>query len=205
MSISYPLSLPTSTRIRSINLTAVNAVAYSQSPFTFAGQAHAYSGQMWRADVTLPPMRRTAADQWITFLMSLRGQYGTFLLGDPIACTPRGLASAFLGVPIITSQTGGTITVTGASTDKSNWLLAGDYIQIGTGSDATLHKVLQNASTDGSGGTTLEIWPHVRGTRSGSITVSSAVGNFRLSENQQSWSVNEASVYGINFSAMEAI
>ena len=205
MAISYPLSLPTNTGIRSIDLTAVNAVAYSQSPFTFAGQAHAYSGQMWRADVTLPPMHRADADQWVTFLMSLRGQFGTFLLGDPSAPAPRGLASTFLGVPLITSQTGGTITVTGASTNKSSWLLAGDYIQIGTGSDATLHKVLQNASTDGSGETTLEIWPHVRGTRSGSITVSSAVGNFRLSENQQSWSVNEASVYGINFSAMEAI
>ena len=205
MSISYPLTLPTATRVRNISLTAVNAVAYSQSPFTFAGQSHAYSGQMWRADVTLPPMRRSSADAWITFLMSLRGQFGTFLLGDPIACTPRGLAATFPGNPAITSQTGGTIAVTGASNNKTNWLLAGDYIQIGTGLNATLHKVLQDASTNASGQTSLEIWPHVRDTRTESITVSNAVGKFRLSENQQSWSVNEASIYGISFSAMEAI
>lgn len=205
MSISYPLSLPTNTRIRTIDLTAINAVAYSQSPFTFSGQAHAYSGQMWQADITLPAMRRSDADQWITFLMSLRGQFGTFLLGDPVACSPRGLAGSFLGTPVITNQTGGTISVTGASRSKTNWLLAGDYIQIGTAADATLHKVLQNASTDGSGGTTLEVWPHVRGTRSGSIAVNNTVGNFRLSSNQQSWSVNEASIYGITFGAMEAL
>ena len=205
MSISYPLSLPTNTRIRTIDLTAINAVAYSQSPFTFSGQAHAYSGQMWQADITLPAMRRSDADQWTTFLMSLRGQFGTFLLGDPVACSPRGLAGSFLGTPVITNQTGGTISVTGASRSKTNWLLAGDYIQIGTAADATLHKVLQNASTDGSGGTTLEVWPHVRGTRSGSIAVNNTVGNFRLSSNQQSWSVNEASIYGITFGAMEAL
>jgi len=205
MSINYPLSLPTNTRIRSVELTAINAVAYSKSPFTFAGQAHAYSGQTWQADVTLPAMKRADAEQWIAFLVSLRGQFGTFLLGDPSASSPRGISGSFLGTPVITNQTGGTISVTGASSSKSNWLLAGDYIQIGTANDATLHKVLQNASTDASGAVTLEVWPHVRGTRSGSIAVSNTVGNFRLSSNQQSWSVNEASIYGITFGAMEAL
>ena len=39
MAISYPLSLPNQTSIRSIQFTARNAVAYSRSPFTFSGQA----------------------------------------------------------------------------------------------------------------------------------------------------------------------
>jgi len=205
MSISYPLALPSHTGIMSVELTAINAVAYSKSPFTFAGQAHAYSGQTWQADITLPAMKRADAEQWIAFLISLRGQFGTFLLGDPSASSPRGISGSFPGTPVITNQTGGTISVTGASRSKSNWLLAGDYIQIGTAADATLHKVLQNASTDASGSVTLEVWPHVRGTRSGSIAVSNTVGNFRLSSNQQSWSVNEASIYGITFGAMEAL
>lgn len=205
MSISYPLALPSHTGIMSVELTAINAVAYSKSPFTFAGQAHAYSGQTWQADITLPAMKRADAEQWIAFLISLRGQFGTFLLGDPSASSPRGISNSFLGTPVITNQTGGTISVTGASRSKSNWLLAGDYIQIGTAADATLHKVLQNASTDASGDVTLEVWPHVRGTRSGSIAVSNTVGSFRLSSNQQSWSVNEASIYGITFGAMEAL
>jgi len=205
MSISYPLALPSHTGVMSVEMTAINAVAYSRSPFTFAGQAHAYSGQSWQADISLPAMKRADAEQWISFLISLRGQLGTFLLGDPAAPAPRGLAGSFLGTPVITNQTGGTISVTGASRSKTNWLLAGDYIQIGTAADATLHKVLQNASTDGSGDTTLEVWPHVRGTRSGSIAVNNTVGNFRLSSNQQSWSVNEASIYGITFGAMEAL
>ena len=92
MAITYPLSLPTHTGISQIEFRATNAVAYSRSPFTFAGQAHAYAGQMWQADVTLPPMRRSDAEQWVAWLVSLKGQVGVFYLGDPLALFPMGSA-----------------------------------------------------------------------------------------------------------------
>lgn len=205
MAITYPLTLPTAAGIRSVGFRANNAVAYSMSPFTFSGQAHRYAGQMWEADINLVPIRdRADAEQWNAFLMSLNGQAGTFLLGDPNGATSRGSASASPGTPVITDQTGGTISITGASTNKTGWLLAGDYIQIGAASAATLHKVLEGASTDGSGNVTLEIWPGVRGTRSGSVTVSNTVGRFRLAENVTGWNADIAE-YGISFSAREAI
>jgi len=194
MAISYPLSLPTHTGVAEIELRAKNAVAYSQSPFTFAGQAHAYSGQTWLADVSLPPMQRADAEQWVAWLVSLRGQFGTFLLGDPLNTSPRGTASS----ATITGSTGDSsvsVTMTGT-------LLAGDYIQLGSAGTATLHKVLQ----DQSGSGTLEVWPAIRSDQSNSsANLSSAQGRFRLSTNEQSWSINNASIYGISFSAMEAI
>lgn len=205
MTISYPRSLPTHTGIRSIEIRAVSATAYDMSPFTFAGTAYEYDGQMWQADLTLPPMRRSDAEEWVAWLVSLRGRAKTFLMGDPLCATPRGQAATFPGTPVITSQTGGSIDVTGASASKTGWLLAGDYIQIGSGEDATLHKVLEDANTDASGNVTLEVWPYLRSTRSGSVTTSNAKGRFRLSSNEQPWSINEASVYGITFGAMEAI
>lgn len=194
MAISYPLSLPTTIGIAKIELTAVNAIAVSRSPFTFDSQVHAYSGEMWQADISIPPVHRDLAESWVSFLLSLRGQYGTFLLNDPVATSPRGTATA--------------ATITGSSGDRSvsvtmtGTLKAGDYIQLGTGTDATLHKVL--ADQDGDG--TLEIWPALRKNRSSvAATLSSASGLFRLSTNQVSWSVNEVSTYGITFGAMEAI
>ena len=194
MAITYPLSLPTHTGIRGIELRAINAVAYSASPFTFAGQTHAYSGQMWQADVTLPPMKIADAEQWLGFLISLRGQYGTFLLGDPLRTAPRGTAVSVR----VTGATGsGSVSVTTGGS-----LLAGDYIQLGSGSDATLHKVLQDQSGPG----TLEIWPALRKDRTDVLaTIRDAKGLFRLSTNEQAWSINEASIYGITFSAREAI
>jgi len=209
MAITYPLALPTHTGIAQIELRAINAVAYSRSPFTFSGQAHAYAGQMWQADISLPPIQRADAEQWIAWLISLRGQLGTFLIGDPSAATPRGLASSLAGTPVVSGagQTGGSLNITGASRNKTGWLLAGDYIQLGSGSSSTLHKVLQNVNTDGSGNATLDLWPHIRtAPASGStVVVSNAKGLFRLSTNEQSWSVNEASIYGVTFGAMEAI
>jgi hypothetical protein len=198
--------MPTNTRIRSIELRAINAVAYSRSPFTFAGQAFAYAGQMWQADVTLPPMKRADAEQWVAWLVSLRGSLGTFLLGDPLGCVARGVAT---GTPLIKggSQTGGTINIDGATSGVTGWLKAGDYVQIGSGGTARLHKVLQDANSDGSGNVTLELWPHVRTAPAdnAAVTVSSAKGLFRLASNEQAWSINEASIYGITFSAMEAV
>ena len=194
MAICYPLSLPTHTGIASIELRAINAVAYSQSPFTYAGQAHAYSGQMWQADISLPAMKRADAEQWIAFLVSLRGQYGTFTLNDPSATSPRGTATA----ATISGSTGDS----SVSVTMSGTLLAGDYIQLGTGANARLHKVLQDQSGTG----TLEIWPALRANQSSvSADLTSASGVFRLASNQQSWSVNEASIYGITFGAMEAL
>ena len=199
MTISYPRSLPTHTGIAQIELRAVNAVAYSQSPFTFAGQAHAYQGQMWQADVTLPPMKYDDAEQWLGFLLSLRGQYGTFLLGDPLRTSLRGTATSCS----ITGSAGDNTV--GANVPSGETLLAGDYIQLGSAGTSTLHKVLVDYTGTGSDAD-LEIWPAIRTDHLGSsATLSNAKGKFRLSTNEQAWSINEASIYGITFGAMEAI
>ena len=203
MAITYPLALPSHTGIAAIELRAVNAVAYSQSPFTFAGQAHAYSGEMWQADITLPPMKRADAEQWIAFLISLRGQYGTFYLGDPTAAAPRGTVSTNNDVNSATGSAGArTISVTITSGET---LLAGDYMQIGTTANRSLHKVLVDATGTGSA-QDIEIWPALRESKSSAgVNILNTTGKFRLASNQQNWSVNEASIYGLTFGAFEAI
>lgn len=203
---TYPISFLSHTGVRSVELRAVNAVIYEMSPFTFAGQAQASSGQMWQADVTLPPMKREDAEKWIAWLVSLRGQFGTFNMGDPSAATPRGVAT---GTPRVNgaSQTGEDLNIDGCTANVTGWLKAGDYIQLGTAGTATLHKVLADVNTNASGETTLSLWPHIRSAPADNATVvvSDTVGRFRLASNESSWSVNEASIYGITFSAREAI
>jgi hypothetical protein len=203
---TYPISFLSHTGVRSVELRAVNAVIYEMSPFTFAGQAQASSGQMWQADVILPPMKREDAEKWIAWLVSLRGQFGTFNMGDPSAATPRGVAT---GTPRVNgaSQTGEDLNIDGCTANVTGWLKAGDYIQLGSGATATLHKVLADVNTNASGETTLSLWPHIRSAPADNATVvvSDTVGRFRLASNESSWSVNEASIYGITFSAREAI
>ncbi len=196
MAITYPLALPTHTGIASIELRAVNSVAYSQSPFSFKGQSHAYSGEMWQADVSLPPMKRDDAERWIAFLMSLRGQYGTFLLGDPNGASLQS-SSAPTSVSVTGSAGSRSVTVSMTGTLK-----AGDYFSLGTGDDQRLYKVLVDKTNSG----TLEIWPALRASASSaSADLTTPQGRFRLSTNEQNWSINEASFYGITFGAMEAL
>ena len=209
MAISYPLATPTNKTIQQVSFFARNTVAISTSPFTYSQQVHKWTGQRWEADITLPPMLRANAEEWISFLVSLKGSYGTFLLGDPSAVTPRGTASVSAGTPVINgaSQTGDQLIIDGATTSQTGYLKAGDYIQLSSGATSRLHKVLQDANSDGSGNVTLTIFPDIRTSPSdnSTVVVTGARGVFRLNENVVNWNVNEASIYGITFGAIESL
>jgi hypothetical protein len=194
MAISYPLSTPTTIGIESIELRAVNAVAVSQSPFTYKQQVISHGGQKWEASVNIPSVHRDKAAEWKAMLVGLKGQVGTFLLGDPDYATPQGTVSS-----CTLSGTAGDETVTVVMTGT---LKAGDYIQLGTGGNSRLHQVLLDQSGDGS----LEIWPSLRATyTNASVTFNNPKGVFRLANNVTSWSINNASTYGISFEAVEAL
>jgi hypothetical protein len=195
MAISYPLDTPTTVGFESIQLRAFNAVATSQSPFTYKQQVISHTGQKWEASVSIPSVLRDLAEPWAAFLTALKGQRGTFLLGDPLGATPRGTVS-------------GTVTLTGNAGDETvdvvmtGCLLAGDYIQLGGDSSAKLHKVL----VDQTGSGTLEIWPALRTDyTSANVTYTDAKGVFRLNQNVSSWQITNANSYGISFEAVEAI
>ena len=208
MAISYPLSLPTSIGIAQIELRAINAVAVSRSPFTFGTQVHAYSGQSWQADVTLPSIRRDLAEDWVAWLISLKGQFGTFYLGDPNAVTPRGSARDTDTILVNgATSSGNTLAIDSAPASRTGYLKAGDYMQVGTGTSRQLFKVLADANTNGSGQATVDIWPDVRTSiaNNAAVTVENTKGIFRLASNEQGFSINEASFYGISFGAMEAL
>jgi len=204
---SYPLALP-NTGFASIRFVARNAVAVSTSPFTFSTQVYRHQGQGWEADISLPPMNRETAEAWVSFLLRLRGQYGTFLLSDPNGLTPRGSAASAPGTPVVygAGQTGDYLAIDGAP-QQTTYLKAGDYIQLGSGSSATLHKVLEDAVTSELGRATLNIFPGLRSAPAdnATVTVSNCKGAFRLNVNETSWDVNTVSGYGISFGAVEAI
>jgi len=210
MAITYPLSLPTTIGIGEIELRANNVVGVSQSPFTYKQQVVQHQGQRWEASVSIPPVRKDLAEEWIAFLISLKGPVGTFYLGDPNMATPRGTILSGTTVTLDSAAAAGDETVAltkGAGPAKSNVFLPGDYLQIGTGSGRTLHKVLNTVDWDANGDGTADIWPHIRGTVSSGTSVvhQSTTGKFRLTSGLTSWSINNASTYGISFDAVEVI
>ena len=206
MAITYPRTLPTHTGLMNITLRAVNQTALTSSPFSYRQQIHNHSGQRWECEIQLPPMIRSAAEIWLGFLLSLNGMAGSFLLGDPLGATASGNLG---GTPLVNgaNQTGASLSIDGCSNSITNWLKAGDYIQLGGGSSATLHKVLTNVDTNSSGQATLDLWPSIRVAPSdnAAVTTSNPVGRFRLNSGEQDWNINSASFYGITFAAIEVV
>ena len=206
MAISYPRDLPTNIGFAQVTLRAVNQTAMTMSPFTYKQQIYNHSGQRWEAECQVPPLKRDDAEEWIAWLLSMNGRAGTFLMGDPLGDTARGTLG---GTPVVNGadQVGSSVAIDGCSNSITNWLKAGDYVQLGSASTATLHKILQNVNTNASGQATLDIWPSMRTAPTDGATVitSNAVGRFRLNSGQQDWTINNISSYGITFAAVEAI
>lgn len=209
MAITYPRELPTVAGIMSIKIGAQNVVAMQESPFTYTQQVFSHAGQRWVAEVMLPPLDRPDAEEWVAWLVSMKGQAGTFLMGDPSAATNRGSASISPGTPIVSgaSQTGPSLSISGCPSSASGYLKAGDYIQLGTGATTTLHKVLQAVNTAADGTATLDIWPSLRSSpaNGAAVVISGAKGRWRVASSDHNWSISAAQHFGIQFSCVEAI
>ena len=176
-------SLPTVTGLATFKLTPQSRNAVSQSPFSFSRQVLTYPGQRWVVEASIPMLNRDSADIWRAFFTRLNGQQHTFLLGDPLSATAKGEAG---GTPLINGSLSvgdSIVTVDGASTTQTDWLMAGDYIQLGSGENARLYMVVSDVDTNGSGEASINIWPNLQIAPSDndSVTISSAQGCFALS------------------------
>ena len=206
MSITYPLDFPVDSGLARITWGARSVVSSSQSPYTGAEQVQAYTGQWWYGTVSLPPMQRAIAEAFITFLLKLNGMQGTFLFGDPTGETARGVAT---GTPLIngSSQSGNSLVTDGWTAGVTGILLAGDYLQLGTGTSARLYKNLSAVNSNGSGQATFDIWPSLQVTPSDNqaVIISSPKGLFRLATNDMSWEVNTAMRFGLSFPIRQVV
>lgn len=203
MAITYPLTLPSRPSPTRFSIEPASFSAMTQSPWTAAQQVQLNQGQMWTISVDLPPMNEDDARNWFSTLVSLRGQYGTFLYGNPKMKQPRGNWGS---APVISGdgQTGQELAVGGLP--ANGIVRAGDFFQIGDGSSARLYMVTSDATADGSGDATLDIWPRLRAatTNGSAIVTSSPRGVFRLAAPSISLQF-EPFRYGLSLQFMEAL
>ncbi len=205
MALSYPLALPTVNVARRIAIRGRSVVGESVSPFTLSQQHYVHQGQCWLADVQLPAMKRADAEEWIGFLLALNGKQGTFLMGEPVNTSPRG---TWAGSPkVLGAHATGVTSIAMDGYSVGATVKRGDWFQTGTGSSTHLHKLTQDATADGSGLLTLEVFPRTRAALADNDTfdISSPQGLWRLMENETEWSIDLAQIYGVAFSCVEAL
>lgn len=206
MAISYPVTLPATPKPARVTLTQSSIVAITRSPFTGQAEVQEHPGQLWQAEIAWDTLRRLEAEPLIAAIMQLKGQFGTFLLGDPLGAQPRGNPQ---GAPVVdgAGQTGNSLLTRGWTASAQGVLLAGDYIRLGSGATTRLHKVLIDASADGFGKATLDIWPRLREAPADaqSVITSNAQGVFRLASNDVVWPIRAPNIYSLSIAAIEAI
>lgn len=182
MTITYPLALPDyPDLLESVDLEAASKIAMTPGEFSYSQQIHEHPGQAWRLELRTIKLDRETAPRWMAFVRSLRGQVGTFSAGDPVRRVPRGTAP---GAPVVdgAGQAGATLATRGWTASRTGILLAGDLLQVGTGSAARLYENLTDADSDGSGEAILDVWPDVRDAPADGvpITTTDPVGIFRM-------------------------
>lgn len=201
------VSFPTSPGLRSFDIDADDAVATIVSPFTGQTQTQQWpGGDMMSGTCTLAPLRQDYADDWIAFLLQLRGMANAFQMGDPLKAIPRGTP---LGSPLIdNTQNSGNLAMSqslgtkGWQVSTNGLLKRGDYIQI---NGYRLHRVLDDVNSDANGNATIAIWPSLREQPADSSTVvtSNTQGLWRLATNKRKWSFDITQTTMLSFQFQE--
>ena len=205
MSLTYPLTLPTSVSFTEMACLPRSVVGFNASRFTGQQQTYVWPGQWWEFKCKLPPLvTDLIADEWIAFLLSLNGREGTFNMGPSTRKTPSvapALAQVGSGGATANST---TLPITLAS--ASYGFTIGDWLQFGTGSAAKLHRVTKVNSFVGTAGS-VDIWPRARSAyAAGSgLSLTNPVGLFRLSEGNMDWNVNLTKHVGLEINATEVL
>lgn len=205
MTITYPLTMPAVPQYPgAVTLGMADVIGVSSSGFTLQQEVQKFTGQMWTAQFSLNLLTRAKAGPWIAFLAALKGQYGTFLLGDPIGAM-NGVGG---GSPVVNGSNAArssTLAIRGLSTGITGIFKAGDYLQI-TGARQRLYMVLTDANGDVNGHATVDVWPDLRDTYADGtpIVTASPQGTFRLADNKRGWQETVGGYYSISFSAVEA-
>lgn len=209
MTINYPLTLPLG-GIATARIRHTNRVAIARSTFTAEAQKQRWPGERFEFDVAYRPYSYAVAQSMRAMLAALYGGYGTLLFGDPdyLARGPRGVNT---GTPVVNGSStpvlSETLPTKGWTPSVSGILLAGDMIQLGSGSTSRLHLVLFDADSDSAGYSTLDIWPRLRSAPANNapIVVAGAKGVFEMNGNSTEYSTDQNSVYAFSFSLQEAL
>lgn len=204
MAITYPIDFPTSFGVSKFSIGLDHAVAVSESEFTFAQQTQEHQGTAWEITATINLLDRDQAEEYNAFLIMLGGRKGVFTMSVPGSENPRGTIT---GTPLVNgeNQTGQELVVDGLDVSTAGVLKTGDYFQLGSGLNTTLHKILLGVDSDENGEATILFAPKIitAPEDDAELTVVNPKGLFRLKSNLLPVSIKSPNIHSLSFSARE--
>lgn len=204
MAIADPADFPDATSIASARFGLKSNSLANVSPFTQAMQVVQGVGGLWLCEVQLKPLLPDdGAWKWEAFLQSREGPFRKINAYNPARRTPLGAGG---GTPRVNggSQAGNAL-ITDGWPNSTLVLKAGDFFTVGA--TKRLYRVVNDATTNGSGQVTLDIVPMLRESPADNdlLTVSSWTIPMRLVGNEAMADIQEALFTGLNFSMVEAL
>ena len=129
------VEMPTTPNFMDSEWSLIRTIGTTVSPFTGQQKTQEFANTHWAANLTLPPLSRSQAALWQSFLANCKGPVNSFKLADPDAKTNQGTynQSHFTASRRVndTSETlsfsGSTIT---AGTGIFGSLIAGDFVHV---------------------------------------------------------------------------
>jgi len=130
------ITMPSTPNFVRSNFSLFRAIGQTASPFTGKQLTQEFDAVFWQAEVTLPPLNRTQAVEWQSFLMQLKGTTNHFKFADPDALTNTGtFNTTHLIAENRVSNTNVSLEVTNTNTIEANAsifgsALVGDFIHV---------------------------------------------------------------------------
>ena len=84
------IDMPSTPNFVRSEFSLYRAIGQTASPFTGKQKTQEFDAVFWQAQVSLPPLNRTQAVEWQSFLMQLKGTTNHFKFADPDALTNTG-------------------------------------------------------------------------------------------------------------------
>jgi hypothetical protein len=201
--LTFPALTP-----RSADFGLVSNTQAFMSPISGTTQTLEMPGARWRVQMAFDGLDDAEIRLLKTFLVQCRGMGGRFYYGDPLYLKngPTGIAT---GTPLVNgaSQTGTSLITDGWTVSQTGIVKAGDYLHFDNASGGReLHMIVADANSDGAGDATLSIEPAIRVAPAddAAITISGAMAQMRLSDNDMRWQESAPAFGSIVIDAVES-
>lgn len=204
MTISFPLSLPSTRAPMHIDWVREANVGATESPFSLTPQTYVWGTDRWSTTLAWGEMGAADANDVEGFLLALNGREGSFLMGDPLRTAPLG---TWAGQSPLCNGAGTsrakTLTIDGLTAGATG--KRGDWFQLGSGATSRLYRLTADFTANGSGQVTLDFWPGLREAPldNAALTLASAKGLFMLAANASGWSQEDVRDFAITLQCVE--
>jgi hypothetical protein len=202
MSITYPLSLPSSPGFQVRELAPRTVVGMVSSQFTGEQQVQPWPGQWLVFNVSLPPMTDAVAGLWTAVFMALNGMEGTFYMGDSVRKAPFGTMAGTWTVGASAVANATTLPLTGGTGIAA----VGDWLQVFTGASSRLHKIMQ-VNLSGGAMVSVDVFPRLRSAyaNGSAVNYTTPKGLFRLAALPSEAFDPMKLCQGMSFTAVESL